>query len=49
MQRGVSVCVCVCVCVCERERERWLEEGETSEVGGQEDFGCCCWMEAAQG
>lgn len=27
---------------------RWLEKGETGEVGGQEGVGCCFWMKAAE-
>lgn len=38
---GLTVRMCVSVCVC--------VEGETSEVDGQEDFGCCYWGEAAKG
>lgn len=29
-------------------RGRWLEKGDTGEVGGQEDFGCSWWREAAE-
>lgn len=31
-----------------RRGARWLEKGDTGEIGGQEDFGCSWWKEAAE-